>query len=132
MYMEAKDIDGLIPLIRHLGPNLFFITNTPDALPDSVFRLVDNLVLTRLINAQDVNRVKTCGLTDGETLAGFAGDLPEYHALLLSGLGGCTEGFPLVFKVHDFQLPKSGESRSIWRALEAARGGTGTTPEGTE
>jgi hypothetical protein len=41
MYMEEADIDALIPIVRHIGPNLFFITNTPDALPDSVIRLVD-------------------------------------------------------------------------------------------
>jgi Helicase HerA, central domain len=114
MYMEEADIDALIPIVRHIGPNLFFITNTPDALPDSVIRLVDNLVLTRLINSKDVARVKACGLTDGETLAGFAGDLPVHHALLLSGLDGCTQGFPLVFRVRDFGLPASGRTRSVW------------------
>lgn len=121
MYMDESDIDALIPIVRHIGPNLFFITNTPDALPDSVIRLVDNVILTRLINSKDVSRVQACGLTDAETLAGFARDLPEYHALLLSGLEGCTQGFPLVFQVHDFGLPASGRTRSIWRALETAK-----------
>ncbi|MFM6206167.1 helicase HerA domain-containing protein, partial [Planktothrix sp.] len=43
MYMDERYIDELIPLIRHLGMNLFFVTNTPSALPDSVVRLVDNV-----------------------------------------------------------------------------------------
>ena len=32
MYMEETDINALIPIVRHIGLNLFFITNTPDAL----------------------------------------------------------------------------------------------------
>lgn len=118
MYMDDSDIDALVPVIRHIGPNLFFVTNTPDALPDSVIRLVDNLVLTRLINSKDVNRIQACGLTDSETLESFARDLPKHYALLLSGLEGSTNGFPLVFHVRDFGLPVSGATRSVWKALE--------------
>jgi hypothetical protein len=125
MYMDDTDIDSLVPIIRHIGPNLFFVTNTPDALPDSVIRLIDNLILTRLINSKDVSRVQACGLTDSETLARFAGDLPVHHALLLSGLEGCTQGFPLVFHVRDFGLPMSGKTRSVWRALEEHQSGAG-------
>jgi hypothetical protein len=125
MYMEDDDIDNLIPVIRHIGPNLFFITNTPGALPDSVIRLVDNLVLTRLINHKDVARVQDCGLADNDTISGFARDLPPRKALLLSGLSGCTQGFPLVFDVRDFGLPVSGITRSMWKALEEQRGSDG-------
>jgi hypothetical protein len=32
MYMDEQDINELIPVIRHLGMNLFFVTNTPGAL----------------------------------------------------------------------------------------------------
>ncbi len=117
MYMEPKVIDELLPLIRHHGMNVFFITNTPGALPDSVFRLMDNLVMTRMLNRQDIDQVKNCGLTDSETIEGFASNLREYHALLLSSLGGATNNFPLVFHVRDFGLPKSGETRSMWNAL---------------
>jgi len=49
MYMDEQDINELIPLIRHLGMNLFFITNTPGNLPDSVFRLLDNLFMNRIL-----------------------------------------------------------------------------------
>lgn len=97
--------------------NVFFITNTPGALPDSVFRLMDNLIMTRMLNKRDIDQVKNCGLTDQETIEGFARDLKEYHALLLSGLHGATRNFPLVFHVRDFDLPASGVTRSMWRAL---------------
>lgn len=121
MYMEDKVIDDLLPLIRHHGMNVFFITNTPGALPDSVFRLMDNLLMARMLNKRDIDQVKTCGLTDSETIEGFARNLGEHHALLLSGKNGATSGFPLVFHVRDFGLPASGETRSMWQALRAAR-----------
>jgi Helicase HerA, central domain len=119
MYMEPRVIDELIPLIRHYGMNLFFITNTPGALPDSVFRLVDNLIMTQMLNSKDIDQVKNCGLTDQETIKGFARDLPKYHALFLSGIEGATKNFPLVFKVHDFGLPKTGVTRSMWQVMKA-------------
>ena len=117
MYMDEKDINEVIPLIRHLGMNLFFVTNTPGELPDSVFRLADNLIMTRLVNESDMRKVATCGLADAETIDGFARDLPKHHALLLSGKEGATQNFPLVFHVRDFGLPPSGVSRSMWATL---------------
>lgn len=120
MYMDERDINELIPLIRHLGMNLFFITNTPGDLPDSVFRLLDNLIMTRMLNEADIRRVGACGLTDRETIEGFAPELPEHHALLLSAKDGITKTFPLVFNVRDFGLPASGVTRSMWHKLDAA------------
>lgn len=117
MYMDREFINRLIPVIRHLGMNLFFVTNTPGELPDSVFRLLDNLIMTRMVNEADISRVSACGLTDGETINSFAPELPEHHALLLSAKDGITRNFPLVFHVMDFKLPKSGVTRSMWKAL---------------
>ena len=120
MYMEPKVINELLPLIRHHGMNVFFITNSPGALPDSVFRLMDNLIMTRMLNKQDIDQVKNCGLTDAETIEGFASNLREHYALLLSGISGATKNFPLVFHVRD-GLPVSGETRSMWDAMMNAR-----------
>ena len=117
MYMEPKVINELLPLIRHYGMNVFFITNTPKELPDSVFRLMDNLIMTRMVNKKDIDQVKNCGLTDAETISGFASNLKQYNALFLSGLNGATKNFPLIFKVRDFGLPKSGETRSMWQVM---------------
>ena len=126
MYMDERYIDELIPLIRHLGMNLFFVTNTPGALPDSVFRLVDNVIMTRMVNQQDINKVISCGLADKKTIEGFARDLPKYHNLFLSTTNGATNNFPLVFLVRDFTapveeggegLPKSGITRSMWEVI---------------
>ena len=119
--MEPKVINELLPLIRHHGMNVFFITNSPGALPDSVFRLMDNVIMTRMLNKQDIDQVKHCDLTDAETIEGFASNLHKHHALLLSGSEGTTNNFPLVFHVRDFGLPVSGESRSMWDAMMNAR-----------
>lgn len=127
MYMDERYIDELIPLIRHLGMNLFFVTNTPSALPDSVFRLVDNVIMTRMVNKKDIDKVIGCGLTDKKTIEGFAKDLPRYYNLFLSANNGATKNFPLVFKVRDFtasqaeggeDLPKSGVTRSMWEIIK--------------
>ncbi|MEA5538803.1 DUF87 domain-containing protein [Limnoraphis robusta Tam1] len=127
MYMDERYIDELIPLIRHLGMNLFFVTNTPSALPDSVFRLVDNVIMTRMVNKKDIDKVIGCGLTDKKTIEGFAKDLPRYYNLFLSANNGATKNFPLVFKVRDFtasqakggeDLPKSGVTRSMWEVIK--------------
>jgi hypothetical protein len=117
MYMDARDIDDLIPIIRHIGINIFFVTNTPGALPESVFRLLDNLIMTRMVNRKDIDRVADCGLTDKETIIGFANNLKEHHALFLSAKDGATKNFPLVFHVRDFGLPPSGQTRSQWKAM---------------
>lgn len=118
MYMEPKVIDDLLPLIRHFGMNVFFITNTPGALPDSVFRLMDNLIMTKMLNKRDIDQVKNCGLTDVETIEGFARNLKTHHALLLSGKNGATNNFPLVFHVRDFELGSSGETKSMWEVMK--------------
>lgn len=127
MYMDEGYIDELIPLIRHLGMNLFFVTNTPGALPDSVFRLVDNVIMTRMVNQKDIDKVIFCGLADKKTIQGFAKDLPKYHNLFLSASNGATNNFPLVFEVRDFtapsdeggeDLPKSGVTRSMWEVIK--------------
>ncbi|MGI8638339.1 MAG: hypothetical protein ACR2MG_00065 [Pyrinomonadaceae bacterium] len=117
MYMEMQKINELLPLIRHFGMNVFFMTNTPGALPDSVFRLIDNLIMTRIVNKKDIDQVKNCGLTDADTIEGFAKSLDRHYALLLSAQDGSTKNFPLVFKVRDFGLPVSGETRSMWKVL---------------
>ncbi|MFB2938358.1 ATP-binding protein [Aerosakkonemataceae cyanobacterium BLCC-F154] len=127
MYMDEGYIDELIPLIRHLGMNLFFVTNTPGALPDSVFRLVDNVIMTRMVNQKDIDKVVICGLADKKTIQGFAKDLPKYHNLFLSASNGATKNFPLVFEVRDFTAPiedggegltKSGVTRSMWEVIK--------------
>jgi hypothetical protein len=125
MYMDHRDINELIPVIRHLGMNLFFITNTPGELPDSVFRLVDNVIMTRMLNEADIQRIVRCGLADRETIVGFAPEIPERHALVLSAKNGITQTFPLIFEVRDFGHPLSGVTRSMWHKLETT-GGTGT------
>ncbi len=117
MYMDEQRIEELVPLIRHIGINVFFITNTPGALPESVFRLVDNLIMTRMFSRKDIDRIVDCGLTDKETIYGFARNLKDRHALFLSAKEGATKNFPLVFRVRDFELPKSGQTRSQWRAM---------------
>ena len=121
MYMDTRDIDDLIPIIRHIGINAFFVTNTPGALPESVFRLLDNLIMTRMVNRKDIDRVADCGLTDKETIIGFANNLKEHHALFLSAKDGATKNFPLVFHVRDFGLPRSGETRSQWKAMSKVK-----------
>jgi hypothetical protein len=132
MYMDEQDINELIPLIRHLGMNLFFITNTPGNLPDSVFRLLDNLFMNRMLNEADIKRVVSCGLADKETIESFAPELPEFHALVLSAKDGVTRNFPLVFKVRDFGLPLSGVTRSMWRALDTNAGVVSPAPGQTD
>jgi hypothetical protein len=126
MYMDHRDINELIPLIRHLGMNLFFITNTPGELPDSVFRLVDNVIMTRMLNGADIQRIVRCGLADKETIEDFAPEIPERHALILSAKDGITKTFPLIFQVRDFQHPPSGVTRSMWSKLDTAAGSSGS------
>ncbi|WP_161569233.1 ATP-binding protein [Candidatus Oscillochloris fontis] len=120
MYMDDQTINDLIPVIRHLGMNLFFVTNTPGELPDSVFRLLDNLFLTRMVNEDDIGHIAGCGLTDKDTIKDFAPQIPKYHALALSSTSGVTSNFPFLFEVDPFKhLPSSGETRSMWEVLEA-------------
>jgi hypothetical protein len=117
-YMEAQVINELLPIIRHVGMNVFFITNTPGALPDSVFRLLDNLIMTQLLNKRDIDQVKNCGLADADTIEGFANSLPTHHALVLSADKGITNKFPLMVNIRNFGLPTSGETRYMWQKLE--------------
>jgi hypothetical protein len=77
--------------------------------------------MTRMLNEADIRCVVTCGLADSETIEAFAPQLPTYHALILSALDGVTKNFPLIFAVDGFaHLPRSGVTRSMWKALEVA------------
>ncbi len=117
----------LITRGRHIGMGSVFVTNTPDRLPEAVFRQLDNLILLALNHRDDIASVGRNSFTDEATIESFATRMPERHALLV---GSVTNRYPLVVEVDPLPagVPPTGKTRSTWerflRGVEApqARG----------
>lgn len=112
-YVSASAILNLITRGRHIGMASVFVTNTPQELPDTVFRQLDNLFLLSLSHKDDIRNVSKNSFTDEETIQSFATRMPKYHALIM---GNVTERYPLIVKVDDLPsgVPTSGRTKSTW------------------
>lgn len=116
--------EGILNIItrgRHIGIASVFVTNTPQNLPDTVFRQLDNLFLLALTHRDDIRNVSKNSFTDEETIQSFATRMPERHALIV---GAVTDRYPLILSVDP--LPKdvrpTGQTRSTWERFEQTRG----------
>lgn len=112
-YVSDETIINIITRGRHIGMGSVFVTNTPQKLPDTVFRQLDNLFLLSLTHKDDIRNVSKSSFTDEATIESFATRMPERHALIV---GNVTDRYPLVVKVEDLPegVPRSGRTRSMW------------------
>lgn len=130
-YVDEAAILNIITRGRHIGMASVFATNTPDKLPDTVFRQLDNLFLLSLTHRDDIRNVSKNSFTDQDTIESFATRMPKWHALVM---GNITERYPLVVKIDPLPLPPTGQTKSTWdRFVPAAPTvGTGASqPTGT-
>lgn len=118
-YIQERQIVNIITRGRHIGIASVFLTNTPDGLPEIVFRQLDNLFLFRLTHKSDIKHVAKSSLTDEETVNAIATRMPQYHGMIV---GKITNNYPLVVNVNDFPegWPRTGRTRSPWERLENA------------
>jgi hypothetical protein len=112
-YVNAEAILNIITRGRHIGLASIFVTNTPQNLPDTVFRQLDNLFLLSLSHRDDIRNVSKNSFTDEDTIQSFATRMPERHALIL---GNVTDRYPLVVRVEPLpaNVPPTGRTRSTW------------------
>jgi uncharacterized protein len=112
-YINTDAILNIITRGRHIGMASVFVTNTPQNLPDTVFRQLDNLFLLNLSHKDDIRNVSKNSFTDPETIESFATRMPERHALIV---GNVTDRYPLVVGVDPLpdNVPPSGRTRSTW------------------
>ncbi|MDX2159893.1 MAG: DUF87 domain-containing protein [bacterium] len=112
-YISEDVIIDIITRGRHIGMGAFFVTNTPQELPRTVFRQLDNLFLLSLTHNDDIKNVSNSSFTDEETIRSFATRMPRHHALII---GNITRRYPLVVKVSPLpeHVPASGQTRSTW------------------
>lgn len=112
-YVSEATIINIITRGRHIGMGSIFVTNTPQKLPDTVFRQLDNLFLLSLTHKDDIRNVSKSSFTDEATIESFATRMPERHALIV---GNVTDRYPLVVRVEDLPagVPRSGQTRSTW------------------
>lgn len=112
-YISEAAIVNLITRGRHIGMASVFVTNTPQKLPDTVFRQLDNLFLLSLSHKDDIRNVSKNSFTDEATIESFATRMPERHALFI---GNVTDRYPLVVKVDPLpaNVPTTGRTRSTW------------------
>jgi hypothetical protein len=118
-YIEEPDILNLITRGRHIGMASVFITNTPEKLPDTVFRQLDNLYLQSLSHKGDIRKVSENSFTDEETIESFATRMLPRHALVI---GKVTDRYPIIFKVDPLppNVPPSGVTRTTWTRLNSS------------
>jgi hypothetical protein len=121
-YIDETAILNIITRGRHIGMASVFITNTPQKLPDTVFRQLDNLFLLGLTHKDDIKNVSRNSFTDEETIQSLATRMPERHALII---GNVTDRYPLVVKVAPLpeNIPPSGRTRSTWDRFSKVEGG---------
>ena len=112
-YVSDSNILDIITRARHIGIASFFITNTPQELPDPVFRQIDNLFLLGLSHNDDIRSVGRNSFTDEETIESFATRMPRHHGLMM---GKITDRYPLMVGIDDLpdEVPATGETRSTW------------------
>jgi uncharacterized protein len=112
-YIKEEVIVDIITRGRHIGMGAFFVTNTPQELPRTVFRQLDNLFLLSLTHNDDIRNVSQSSFTDEDTIRSFATRMPQYHSLII---GNVTSRYPLVVKVAELpdNVPASGRTRSTW------------------
>lgn len=112
-YINDDVIIDIITRGRHIGMGTFFVTNTPQELPRTVFRQLDNLFLLSLTHNDDIKNVSNSSFTDEATIRSFATRMPKHHSLII---GNVTRNYPLVVKVTPLpeNVPTSGQTRSTW------------------
>lgn len=112
-YVTPDAIMNIITRGRHIGMASVFVTNTPQSLPDAVFRQLDNLLLLALTHKDDIRSVSKNSFTDEDTIESFATRMPERHALIV---GNVTDRYPLVLSIDALPegVPPTGETRSTW------------------
>lgn len=112
-YISEHTILNIITRGRHIGMASVFITNSPQKLPDTVFRQLDNLFLLNLTHKDDIRNVSKNSFTDEDTIDSFATRLPERHALII---GNLTDRYPLIVEILDLPpgVPPTGRTRSTW------------------
>lgn len=117
-YINPDAILNIITRGRHIGMASVFVTNTPQNLPESVFRQLDNLFLLGLTHRDDIRSVSKNSFTDEATIQSFATRMPERHALII---GSATDRYPLVVKVDDLpeRVPRTGRTKSTWDRFRA-------------
>jgi hypothetical protein len=133
-YVSETNIVNIITRGRHIGMASFFVTNTPQKLPDTVFRQLNNLFLLNLTHKDDIRNVSKNSFTDEATIDSFATRMPEHHALFM---GNVTDRYPLVVCVDPLptNVPTTGKTRSTWDRFkpigEKQKAATGDTSEPT-
>jgi len=112
-YVRDDIILNIITRGRHIGIGSIFVTNTPQKLPDTVFRQLDNLFLLNLTHKDDIRHVSKNSFTDEDTIESFATRLPERHALII---GNVTDRYPLVVEVLPLppDIQPTGRTKSTW------------------
>jgi hypothetical protein len=112
-YISPDSIINIITRGRHIGLGSVFVTNTPQNLPDTVFRQLDNLFLLALTHKDDIKNVSKNSFTDEDTIQSFATRMPEKHALIM---GNITDRYPLLVKVDPLpaSMPPTGQTKSTW------------------
>lgn len=117
IYIEENAILDFITRGRHIGIRMFFMTNTPDMLPEMVYRQLDNLFLLKLTHSSDIKHVSKSSFTDEETVKNMATRMPDHHMLVV---GNITNNYPLVVKGSPLPdgTPATGVTRPLWKGLE--------------
>jgi hypothetical protein len=112
-YISEEAIVNIITRGRHIGLASVFVTNTPQKLPDTVFRQLDNLFLLNLTHKDDIRNVSKNSFTDEATIESFATRMREHHALII---GNVTDRYPLVVNIDPLpsNVPTTGRTRSTW------------------
>jgi hypothetical protein len=111
--INEATIMNIITRSRHIGMGSVSVTNTPQHLTDTVFRLLESLFLLGLTHREDIRNVSMDSCSDEDTIQSFATRVPIHHSLFI---GNVTDRYPLVVKIDDLpaDVPPTGKTKSTW------------------
>ncbi|MER3601515.1 MAG: hypothetical protein C4339_02225 [Nitrososphaerota archaeon] len=110
LYLGETHWDDLITRMRHYGIFPIFVTNQPDAVPETVYRQLDNLFLFNVNSERDVERISACLGLDAQSTAAIAKGLPMGHCLIV---GLASHGLPVVSRIRSLGAEAGGATRSF-------------------
>lgn len=112
LYLRETYWDDIVTRMRHFGMFTTFITNQPDAIPNSIYRQADNIFLFNFTNDSDIELVSKASMVDAETVKSIVRTLPPRSCL---SLGKMVNDLPVILDIKESNWMSLGETKLFFR-----------------
>ena len=112
LYLRDTYWDDVVTRMRHYGIFTTFVTNQPDAIPQSIYRQADNIFLFNFVNSNDLEIVSKASTIDIETVKSLVRTLPPRHCLVI---GKVAANMPALIEVALSEFQALGETKKFFK-----------------